>query len=249
MKKLSLSFFIMGIFLIISSFNPSITGAIIGTEVNLSRYALFVFGLTLMCVSSIMYLRSKSLEAIIIPTGGNALNEKRIKAAMEDYASERGDKPYVLVPGLIDRDSKGRVDPKTQQYKIYKELRDRYNLKPSDMIIEGKSTDTLENFLYSLDKLKKKNVNHLRIATSPTQYWRFKLFEDEAKEEGLIDESFRINPIYTRETLYEFLYGVMAYAKDYLRVKSSDSLEEARRQKTGVVGKAIKKFLRIGKSW
>lgn len=246
MRKLSLSLFIIGIFFILSSFNLSVTGAIIGTELSLSRYALFVFGLALMCVSSIMYLRSKSLEAIVIPTGGDALNEKRIRAAMKDYASERGDKPYVLVPGLIDRDLNGRVDPKTQQYKIYRELRDKYHLKPSDMIIEGKSTDTLENFLYSLDKLKKKKVNHLRIATSPTQYWRFKLFEDEAKGEGLIDESFEIKPIYTRETLSEFLYGVMAYAKDYLRVKSSDSLEEARKQKTGIVGKAIKKALNIG---
>ena len=120
--------------------------------------------------------------------------------------------------------------------------------QPSELIIERKSKDTLGNFLYSLDKLKKKKIYHLIIATSPTQYARFKFFEREARKEGLLPKSFKINHHYTMETLSEFAYGVLAYVKDYIRIKSASSLEEARKQKTGILGKAIKKILHIEES-
>jgi len=246
MKKISILLFLIGVLLILISINPSITGAVIGKDIDISNYISFTLGLSLMFVSSLMYLRAKSLEAIVIPTGGDALNEKRMRVAMKKYESEMGDTPYVLVPGLIDKDKRGRVLRETQQYKIYKELRNQYGLKPSDMIIEGKSTDTLDNYLYSLSKIKKKGINQLQIATSPTQFWRFKMFNREAKREGLVPESFEVKPLYTRESPYEFVYGVLAYVKDYIRLKSEGSLEEASKHKTGVIGKAVKKLLKVG---
>ena len=110
---------------------------------------------------------------------------------MKNYTRTK-DKPYVLISGKIHRDERGRLKIESQQYSIYKELRDHYGLKPSDFIIEGMSEDTLENFLYSIRKLKKKKVNHIKISTNLTQYWRFKLFEREAKQEGLVDNYFYI---------------------------------------------------------
>ncbi len=80
----------------------------------------------------------------------------------------------------------------------------------------------------------------MKIATNPTHYWRFKLFEREAKREGLIDDSFEIEPIYTPETFKEFIYGVLAYIKDYIRVKSAGSLEKAEKQKSSSFGNFLK---------
>jgi len=153
------------------------------------------------------------------------------------------DKPYILVSGYIDRDEQGRPKKESQQSLIYKELRKTYKISPSDMLIEGKSKDTLENFLYTIEKLNKKGINHMKIATNPTQYWRFKLFEKEAKREGIIESSFKVDPLYTNESLSEFAYGVLAYIKDYIRVKSAGSLEEARNKKTGKFGNLVKKFI------
>ena len=69
------------------------------------------------------------------------------------------------------------------------------------------------------------------------------MFEKQARAEGLVDESFEMEPIYNREGPKQFIYGLLAYAKDYLRVKSSNSLEEARTKKTGSLGKYFKRLL------
>jgi len=246
MKKLPVLLFLFGLIFLAISLEVNLTGSVISTETNVQNNLFFIIGLSLILGSAIFYIKGRSLETIVIPTGGEELNEKRISSAMRSYKKSK-DKPYVLVSGFIDRDKRGRVLKETQQYQIYKELRGKHSLKPSDMIIEGRSTDTLENFLYSLDKLKRKKMEHLKIATNPTQYWRFKLFEQEAKREGLVEDSFKIEPLYTRETIPEFLYGIAAYVKDYFRVKSADSLEEARKHKTGVFGRTLKKILSIGK--
>ena len=244
MRKLPVSLFLFGLIFLVASLEVNLTGNAISTEISIQNNIFFIMSLSLIFGSAIFYIKGKSLETIVIPAGGERLNEKRIQSAMRSYSHSK-EKPYVLVSGYMDRDKKGRVLKETQQYQIYKELREKYDLKSSDMIIEGKSKDTLENFLYLLDKLKKKKINHLKVATSKTQYWRFKLFEQEAKEEGLIGESFEIEPLYTKESFPEFMYGTLAYVKDYFRVKGTDSLEEARKSRTGILGKFIKKVIRL----
>ena len=165
--------------------------------------------------------------------GNEEEDQKRLEKAMESYTGMKN-KPYILISGEI---------PLQQVYsQMYKPLRE-HGVKHSEFIIERKSQDTLENFLYSIKRLKKKEINNIRIATNPTQYWRFKLFEKEAKKEGLIDDSFKIEPIYTSESLKEFIYGCLAYVKDYIRVKSAGSLEKAKNQKTGSFGNFLKNIL------
>jgi len=83
----------------------------------------------------------------------------------------------------------------------------------------------------------------MKIATKQTQYWKFKLFEREAKREGLVDDSFKVEPLYTSESPKEFVYGVLAYVKDYIRVKSVGSLEKAKNQRTGNFGNFLKNML------
>jgi uncharacterized SAM-binding protein YcdF (DUF218 family) len=111
---------------------------------------------------------------------------------MRSYSHTK-EKPYVVISGGINRE-RGKIPKTAPQYVIYKRLRDEYKIKPNEIIIEGKSQDTLENFLYSIKKLKNKKINRMKIATNATQYWRFKLFETEAKKEGIINDSFKTNP-------------------------------------------------------
>lgn len=45
----------------------------------------------------------------------------------------------------------------------------------------------------------------------------------------------------------EFAYGVLAYVKDYLRVKSSDSLEDAKNHRTKGFGNLLKNVLSVSR--
>ncbi len=239
MKKITIISFLISFILLFLSINSTITGAVIKTNTKIITPLFFILGLALFIGTFILYVSQRSLESIVIPTGTHEADEKRIKTAMQNYSNSK-QKPYILVTGEIQRENK-KPRKDSQQYTIYQELRKQYGLKPSDMIIEGKSKDTLENFLFSLKKLPSE-VKTLKIATSPTQYWRFKLFEQQAKKQGILDRDFQIQPLYTQESKKEFLYGVAAYIKDYFRIKTSQSLQEATKKNSGSFTEFLKKF-------
>jgi len=244
MKKLILILLLIGSVFLFLSINVTFTGALIGTNLKITNTIFFILGLTFFIISLILFVENKSLECILIPTKTSKAQKRSIKKAIENYQNiNEKNKPYILVSGKIQRDKENKPKKRSQQYLIYKELRKNYMLKPSDLIIEGKSEDTLENFLYSIKKLKTKGINQMKIATNPTQYWRFKLFTNKAKKEKFLDKDFKIEPIYTHESPKEFIYGVLAYIKDYIRIKSNSSLEKARKQKTGNFGTFLKKRL------
>jgi uncharacterized SAM-binding protein YcdF (DUF218 family) len=225
MKQSNFALFIIGLMAILLFSDITFIGAAIQETTNPTT-PIFIIGLTLIMVALILQSTNNSLETILVPTGTPLAAKERTKTAIKEYKKET-DKPYVLISGVLDRDESRKIKKDSQTYDIYKEFKKKSDIKPSEFIIEGKSKDTLENFLYSIKKLKDKNIEHVKIATNPTQYWRFKLFENEAKKEGLIKNSFEMTPLYTHETPKEFLYGVLAYAKDFLRIKTSKSLKDA----------------------
>jgi hypothetical protein len=103
MKKIGIVFLITGIVLLFGSLEFTFNGAVIGTEVYIKNNLLFILSLSCLMVSFVMLVAEKSLEAIVIPTGGEA-NESRTHEAMVLYKS-RKEKPYVLISGEIERDS------------------------------------------------------------------------------------------------------------------------------------------------
>jgi len=243
MKKTAFIFLFLGLAFLVLSINVNLTGAVIGKGIQINNYLFFALGLAFILVSLILFTK-KSLESLVIPSGETVgVGKKRLEKAMKSYSHTKGPKPYILITGLIERNERGRPKIESQQYQIYNELRNKYNLKPSDMIIEGKSRNTLENFLYSIKKLKKKGINHMKIVTNSTHYWRFRLFEKQAKKEELINESFKMEPLYTSETPREFIYGTLGYVRDYFRVKFVGSLEKAKKYRTGNIGEFIKKII------
>jgi hypothetical protein len=243
MDKKHILLLVVGFVFLFNSVYPSITGAVIGDGYGIVNELSFIIGMAFLIGFFVLHIHSKSLEAIVIPTGSLEADEERSERAMIEYPKDEEKTPYILVTGDIHRDAHGRIKKDSQQSSIYKELRGKYGLTPSDMIIEGKSRDTLENFLYSIRKLKKKDIKKIEISTNRTQYWRFKMFEREAKKEGLIGEDFEISPLYTDESFSQFAYGTLALAKDYLRVKVAGSLKKAVKNKGGIIGNIFKEIL------
>ena len=172
-------------------------------------------------------MTEKSLVAILIPTGNLKECERRGSYALKKYFKNKS--PYILISGQIDWEN-NEIRKDCAQYQIYSQLR-KEGVLPKDMIIEGKSKNSLENFLYSIKKLNDRGIKKCYITTNFTHYERFRLFYEYAKKEKLIPEDFEIKSVHVKETFYEYLYGFLAYVNDYFKIKSSPSLEQARIKK------------------
>ncbi len=197
----------------------SINGAVIGISETINQDYFILIGMVLLIVSVMLLTSRSGIEAIFIPTGNKEANVVRAEEAVGKYnQTSENEKPYLFISGKISRDALGKIKPDAEVREIYTILR-QAGVKPSQMILESQSTDTLENFLYSLEKFREKGINEIRISTSPIHYARFKLFEREAKKQGLLDESFEMKPIYTKQTLYDTLYGTAAYIKDSAKIR------------------------------
>lgn len=197
----------------------SINGAVVGISKEISP-DYFILAGAIFLLFSVMILASKSgIEAIVVPTGEKEANVKRAKEAVNKYQEfYEIEKPYLFITGKLTKDTLGKIKPDAEVREIYKVLR-KAGIKPSEMILESKSENTLENFMYSLEKFKEKGIKEMQVATSPIHYQRFKLFEQEAKKQGFLDKSFKMVPIYTEQTLYDTIYGAAAYAKDFIKTK------------------------------
>lgn len=234
--------FVFGLVFVFFSISFSFNGAVIGKNYDILDRGMFILGIVFLSCSFVLYIHSKSLEkTIVIPTGSLEADKDRTSRAMIEYSKYHGKTPYLMISGDIQRDTHGKIKKDSQCFGVYKESR-KCGIKPSDMIIEGKSKDSLENFLYSIRILKKKGIKKMDIATNKTQYWRFKMFESKAKKEGLIEGDFEIAPLYTHKNPLQF-YGILALIKDYVRIKSYDSLNEATKHKSGGFGNFLKGVL------
>lgn len=235
--KLNKIFLIISLVLILSSINFNITSNTILEKSNLSFTPLLYLGLIFFVLS--ILTSSKSLETILIPTGMPKAIRERAKKAVEILKKEKDS--YVLISGEIERDERRRPKADDSTYQIYKELR-KNNFYPKQMIIEGKSRDSLENFLYSLKRLNKKGISKIKIVTNPLHYARFKLFEKKARKQNMLPENFEMSPVYTKNTENIF-YGILAYIKDYIRMNSTKNLADATGKSYAKTGLGLKEYL------
>jgi len=230
LKFLGVILFFIGILLFVIPLTGfSINGAVIGVSEIIPQDYFILAGAVLL-VFSIMILTSESgLEkitseenrtAIVIPTGDEEANKIRAEAAVNKCRQiSQDEKPYLFITGKLSKNDLGKIKPDAEVRDIYTVLRQEGEIKPSEMILEKESKDTLENFLYSLKKFEEKGINKIYLATNPLHYARFKMFEQEAKKQGYLDKSFEMIPIYTKETIGEKLYGIAAYLKDYIKLR------------------------------
>lgn len=227
LKVLGIFLFFMSIILFaIPLAGFSINGAVIGVSEEISPDYFILAGAIVLLFSVMMLGSKQNLEAIVVPTGEKQDNTKRAKQAVQKYQQAPHDeKPYLFITGKLTKDALGKIKPNAEVREIYTILR-QAGIKPSEMILESKSENTLENFMYSLEKFKEKGIKEIQVATSPIHYQRFKLFEQQAKKQGLLDKSFKMIPIYTEQTLYDTIYGIAAYAKDFIKTKLNNPFKK-----------------------
>jgi len=206
----ALFFLMVSIVFLLISFKPTMIGGVIGVNSKISYFYLFSIGFFL--ASVLIFATRQTLDAIMIPTGSYKLDRERTDRAVKDDEAVKEDHPekshqIYLISGRIDRDEKGSAKD-SQVYGIYKRLRE-YGIKPVKIRIEGKSKNTLENVLFSLEKLKKMGAHDIGIASYSTHLDRFEDLIKQAKKEGLIGKDFRVHRLETPEGLKEKLYGTI----------------------------------------
>ncbi|TKJ17916.1 hypothetical protein CEE44_05360 [Candidatus Woesearchaeota archaeon B3_Woes] len=158
-----------------------------------------------------------TLHAIIVPTGDFNSDVKRAKQG-EREKSHLKDKGYYVISGALEEISHIR---ESQRYLIYKRLR-RGDVKPSQIKIEGKSHDTLENVLYSLQLIKEKGGREVGIVSYPGHLDRFDDIIKYGQKKGWIDPSVRIHRIETDETNKDKLYEIFANILNKYKLKKLD---------------------------
>ena len=190
------------------------------------------FGLILLFISIFLLTSKKSLDAIIIPTAGEKEEDLERTRRVKKVKTK-----YYLISGEREEDKPFK---ETSRATIYKELR-KYGIKPSQMKIEGKSGDTLENTLYSLKKLK--GMKNIGVVSYPQHLKRFEHIINKAKEENLIPNNLKVTFIPTDETSKEKIYGSLGLLKEKYRLRYG--ITEGKKHKTGWVGNSIKKILEV----
>ena len=221
-KQLGFLFSVFGLTGVFMSVT-TITGAVIGSA---SASFISMFYLVFVFAGILMLVSNQTLDTIIIPTGGKE-NHRRTARAYQEYSSQGG-KPEILITGTVQFDGDSgdlRLEKNNQTQQIVKQLLD-YGVKPKEIIIEGASTDTLENFLYSSEILKRKDVRSVGIATDGDQYARFKMFERKAKKQGLIPRKLHFYQLGVNQEEKGYgekfkgrVYGTLAYLKDFYKTR------------------------------
>jgi uncharacterized SAM-binding protein YcdF (DUF218 family) len=224
------------IFLLIFSFillfwgiSSNLTGNVVLEYFNNNQMLIHILGLILFAFGIILFVERKSLDAVIIPTGDlYERNIKRAKRGSEEKAK------YYIISGYLD---KSKPVKESQTADIYKELI-KYGINPSDVKIERRAKDSLENAIYSLNRLK--GLKTVGIVSYPEHLKRFEYIINKAKNEGFVDKNIKIVKIPTEENLKEKFYGVLGNIKEKYRLRGG--IKKAQENKSGFVGNILKKI-------
>lgn len=217
------------------------TGDFVGTGNGFS--ALGLASVVLMFVSLLLLTSKESLEAIVVPTGGSPKENKERASTSRHYKTERNQ--YFVVSGGRGN----RPLNESERANIYRELRQSEALKkhgrappvkPSQMTIEGNSRDTVENVLYSVEKIRP-GTKKITFVSYPLHLKRFEMVFEKAKEEGLVPKDLRADYVPTDQNIQEIVYGTLALIKERWRLRNG--IKEAEKHKTGKLGNLIKRVL------
>lgn len=189
--------------MLILSYSTITTGNVI-SHTGLGFYFSW-FGFILILGSLLMFVTRKSLDSVIIPTGGDEAEDiERAKEGEKAYDERNAD--YIVVSGNI-RDSE---EDKNQSRRIVAELK-RHGINPSKITIEGRARDSIQNIIYSFRKIKQRGGTRVGIVSYPDHLNRFTEIFHRAQSEGLIDPKFKLYRIPTKENQREKFYEVLAH--------------------------------------
>lgn len=209
-KGLSLILMSAGFVFMILFGSFGVTGNSIAVLSSISKFYPLtdLLGLVLVLGSFLLLAYKRSLDAIIIPTGKEDVLRAEVAGKNADKLKEGG---YFLISGV--KDTKKHKD--SHRYKMFYELKGK-GISPRQIKLEGRSINTEENLLNSLNRIKKlyeRNGDregspiNIGIVSYPRQLNRFWDIYEQAIKEGIIEEGdFKLYKIRTKESLYNKLY-------------------------------------------
>ena len=178
----------------------------------------------------VVFVFSKKLEAILVPTGSHQADRERAGKGVKYYHEHDDREPQVLISGSHD------VKPflNSQPGHIYKYMR-KGGVKRKDILFEPYSKNTAENVFYSCDIIRKEKIKKVDVVSDPSHLWRFKFLFNKACDEGLIGKDVKIEYVPTRrnflfEDVKEAVYGMAAYL-GYLWKWSKKPLKSLERER------------------
>lgn len=192
-RVIAILFLIIGLILIIVSTPFKLSGNVIAEGFNVYFTPLQILGLIFIFASFLALMIKPDLDAIVIPTGDI---EKQDWDRTEKAIRRRGrlkENGYYVISGYKGERPKDVLEG--QPYTIYNHLRE-HGIKPSQIIVEGKSHNTLQNVLYSLKKIKAREQKEgderpwkVAFVSYPEHLDRFEDFEEQAIRKGLINRN------------------------------------------------------------
>lgn len=212
-KKIGFTLLVITFFLFLFSMNFKLTGNVINDDppiVSIKNIFIILF----LVASFIVLASSKGLDVLVIPTGPDRQeNIERTDKAIEEY--KKSGAKYFLISGKIADD---RTLKNSRRADIYRRLR-KAGIKPKQMKIEGKSANTIENILYTLNKLSEED-GPLKVGfiSYPGHVRRMKDIYNKAVKENLVDpERIQFKKIETAETKEERDYEAAPIRKFFHR--------------------------------
>lgn len=218
-KKLGFLLLIVALLLIFYQAFQITGNAILENKTNFSITG--IFGIILLIISLFLLTSKKSLDAIVIPTGPSYEEDiERTERAIKEY--KKSGAKYFVISG---QKNKGMSLKDTQRAKIYLKLRES-GIKPKQMKIEGKSSNTMENLVYTLDLLRKEDKKDYPLdvgfVSYPGHLDRIEDFYDRAVKNGLVNpKEVRFHRVETKESAEEKKYESSLLRKILHKLKLS----------------------------
>lgn len=179
-------------------------------------YLQYILGAALVLTGILVLSSKRTLDAIIIL--GNP-SEKTVKRRTERAIrgkDEEGNESTVFI--LTGGQTPGLDNTKyhSEAQIVYKQLRDR-GIRPMQMRAETRSTDSIENIVYALEKVQEAGATEIGVASYPGHLDRIEEIIEEGQKTGKFDREIHIHRLETeattRDRLYEPIAGLLTRYK------------------------------------
>jgi len=199
MNKIGVIVFFISIILFGISFSQTITGNVFSENVSEINWLRFIT-IGLFIISLFMMSMRKSLDMLIIPTGGKTQNDQRVKRALEEDKKRGID--YYLISGVKDT----KELKNTQRADIYNQLRE-YGIPPKRIKVSG-GENTNENAEEAVKKIKgMENLHRIGIVSYPAHLDRFKQAIEKYKSD--LPKGIEFERVETEQTAKQGAYSFL----------------------------------------
>jgi len=142
---------------------------------------------------------------------------------------------YLLIP---DGSEKLREQ---RDYRVMEELIKRHGDVGEIYLMDGK--DSEEDILYLGKKLK--GGEKIGFVTFPLHYQEYKTLIKKAQKQGKFPKNVNIEPINTKQTSKQFIYGIMGLIEEKLKNRKMDFVESRNEKYLPKIKEFIKKIIRL----